>query len=265
MTYLSGMKPLLIFSFLSSLLAFSGISCSKHKDVSPLGAGLFLSCDLPPHRWYPFKDFLKENHIKVTFYIEGFQNLTTEQKAQAKMMMADGHEIAHHTATHPNLDEYLKTHTLQEYMDNEILPMKKQMEAEGFPCNTFAYPNGASTKDADKELLNHFQSVRKLYDPNLLKKLENIDAVYYRYGENEILVAASIDRKRKLSLTEILKALEKAKKSKQTLSLYCHEIAFNGIDQGEYSIDESDLKAIVQKSVELGLKSYTATELSKPR
>jgi hypothetical protein len=173
--------------------------------------------------------------------------------------------MAHHTATHPNIDTYLESHTLDEYINNEIKPITNLMAAEGFNVTTFAYPHGASTKESDIELLKYFSSVRKLFDPSLFKKLEDVNAIYYRYGQNDILVAASIDKKAMLPVTEIKNALEKAKKSKQTLSVYCHEIAFNGKDEGEYSISESDLKEILNKAVELKLTFYTASELSKTK
>jgi hypothetical protein len=230
-----------------------------------LGAGIFLSSDVPAHNWYLLKDFLKEHHFKVTFYTQSFQDLTVEQKRLTKEMMADGHEIAHHTVSHPNIEVYLKTHSMDEYINTEILPMKHQMEAEGFPCNTFAYPHGVSTKESDSRLLQYFYSVRKTYNPYLTKKLEDLDPIYYRYGQNELLNAASIDQKTKLSITEIIAAMEKAKKSKQTVSFYCHDIATPGVPYNELSITESDLKELISTANELGLRSYTASEISKSK
>lgn len=246
-----------------SLLLF--IQCNKNKDVAPLGPGIFLSSDMPAHNWYFFKNFLKENHFKVTFYIASFQLLTEEEKRLTREMMADGHEIAHHTASHPDINVYLETHSLDEYMNTEIIPMKNQMEAEGFPCYTFAYPKGTSTNASDSRLLSYFYSVRKTYNSYLLKKPEDLDAIYYRYGDNELLNAASIDQKTKISINEIFAAMEKAKKSKQTVSFYCHNIAVSGATYDELSIKESDLKELISKANQLGLKSYTASEISKSK
>lgn len=251
------------FIIIISLLLF--IQCNKNKDVAPLGPGIFLSCDVPAHQWYFLKDFMKEHHFKVTFYTQSFETLTEENKRLTKEMLADGHEIAHHTVTHPDLKVYLETHSMDEYINTEILPMKHQMEAEGFPCNTFAYPHGVSTKESDSRLLNYFFSVRKTFNSYLLKKLEDLDPIYYRYGENELLNAASIDQKNKLPLNEIFAAMEKAKKSKQTVSFYCHNIALAGDPYSEISIKESDLRQLIAKADELGLRSYTASQISKSK
>jgi peptidoglycan-N-acetylglucosamine deacetylase len=259
------MKPHATILWIASLFVLALCSCNKDKSIKPLGPGLFLSCDLPPHHWHPIKEYLKENNIKVTFYTESFQSLTDFQKNLAKEMLADGHEMGHHTATHPNLNTYLEDHSLKEYIESEILPMKYLMESEGFTVKTFAYPHGASTSECDKELLNYFLSIRKTYNPSLLKNLEDIDAIYYRYGQNEFLNAASIDKKSKVTLSEIFDALEKAKKSKQTIALYCHFVSFGDSIQNELSINESDLKAIINKAVELNLQSYTATAMSKSK
>jgi hypothetical protein len=249
------------------ILCMSG--CHKNDDDAPLGPGLFLSCDVPASYWYPLKDFLKEHHIKVTFYMEGFQQFSESDKLMIKEMQADGHEMAHHTATHPNAKAYLSNHTIDDYLRDEIIGMQIQMKKEGLSAETFAYPNGEYTTETDKALLKYFTSLRRTLNPYYSKHLEDVDAIYYRYGNNRILNAASIDQKYQYQLNEIFSALEKAKKSRQTIALYCHEIIFGDNVLGDtgrttiYSIKESDLKAIIEKANELHLRSYTASEISR--
>ena len=88
-------------------IAFNGFQCKDYSNKL-LGPSIILTVDKPPDTWYQLKDFLKENNVKLTFYIESYQNLSDSTKRIMKEMEADGHEMAHHTTTHPHSDEYLE-------------------------------------------------------------------------------------------------------------------------------------------------------------
>jgi peptidoglycan/xylan/chitin deacetylase (PgdA/CDA1 family) len=234
--------------------------------VPLLGPGLVLSSDVPAHGWFHLRDFLKENGVKITFYVSGYKVLKSPQIDQMRAMQQDGHEIAHHTATHPHINEYLKSHSMDDYMRDEIFVMKDLMAHEGFNTKTFAYPHGDNTTESDQKLLEHFNSVRKTLNPYLSKHIEDMDPIYYRYGNIEIMNGCSIDRKSGHSRQEIIDALIKAKESRQTLCLYCHWIGGYGVEEDfPYSIAEDDLKAILLKAKELGLTFYTANDVSKKK
>jgi hypothetical protein len=148
--------------------------------------------------------------------------------------------------------------------DNDI-KMKEKMKQDGFDPRTFAYPYGDYTSESDRELLVRFTNIRKTLNPYLFKHIEDMDGIYYRYGDIKILNACSIDQKSEHDLSEIMDALTKAKRSRQTICLYCHFIAgHSGIAEDyAYSIKEADLKAILLKAKELGLTFYTAAEASR--
>ncbi|MFN4082697.1 MAG: polysaccharide deacetylase family protein [Bacteroidia bacterium] len=82
---------------ISFLIVFA---CNKQQTRKPLDAGIF-TVDKPPDTWYYLKDYLKQNNVKLTFYIESYQTISDSTKRIMKEMEADGHEIAHHTSTHP--------------------------------------------------------------------------------------------------------------------------------------------------------------------
>jgi peptidoglycan/xylan/chitin deacetylase (PgdA/CDA1 family) len=243
-------------------------SCKKDDNVQLLGAGIMLSVDVPPTAWFKMRDFLRENQIKITFYTQSYAELRdSSSKSQIQLMMQDGHEIAHHTSTHPVLEQYLASHTLEEYIKAEITEMSDLMKKDGISPRTFAYPNGNYTTESDRQLLNIFNSLRKTYQRSYSKSLEDLDPIYYRYGNNKILFASSIDRKFNIPLSEIFAALERAKKTQQCICLYCHNVAYNDItfNNETYNIDESALKAILMKAKQLNLTFYTASDISRKK
>jgi hypothetical protein len=249
------------------LLAIIVLTGNCKKDVSDtlLGPGIIFTTDISADRWYDLKGFLKDNDIKITFYVNGYSLLKEAQISKMLEMQQDGHEIAHHTQTHPHIQEYLKTHSMAEYLQTEIADMKDKMKQDGFDPRTFAYPYGDYTSESDRELLVRFTNIRKTLNPYLFKHIEDMDGIYYRYGDIKILNACSIDQKSEHDLSEIMDALTKAKRSRQTICLYCHFIAgHSGIAEDyAYSIKEADLKAILLKAKELGLTFYTAAEASR--
>ncbi len=240
-------------------------TCKKDDGVKLLGPGIMLSTDVQPHHWFRMRDFLKDNNIKITFYINGYQELTDSQIQQMRILVGDGHEMAHHTKTHPNIITYLKQNTLAEYLKTEIVEISDLMKKDGFDPVTFAYPDGEYTTESDQELLKLFYSVRKTQQPYLNKDLEDMDPIYYKYGNLKILNAGSIDRKFKHGLDEVYAALEKAKKSHQCIALYCHFVSYDNVagDEGAYGINESDIKAVLLRAKSLHLTFYTAADVSR--
>ena len=256
---MKNLAAIFIFLFIINLL-----HCSKNNNVL-LGPGILLTVDKPPDTWYHLKDFLKENHVKLTFYIESYQLLNDSSKRIMKEMIADGHEIAHHTTTHPHSDEYVKQFGMDAYLKNEIISMKDSMLKDGFNPLTFAYPFGDCTAAIDKELLKRFYSLRKVLGVYMNKKLADMDLIYFRYGNIKLFYGIGIDARYHHNVNEVFEALEKAKNSRQTVSLYCHFLSTpdGPFESSNSHIMESDLKDIVLKANSLGLRFYTASEVSR--
>jgi peptidoglycan/xylan/chitin deacetylase (PgdA/CDA1 family) len=246
-----------------SLLLLASVQCRK-DSAAPLGAGILLTVDKPADTWYHLKDFLKENNVKLTFYVEGYQALHDSSRQILKEMMADGHEIAHHTSTHAHGDDFVREHGIDAYMLQEIISMRDSMRRDGFNPVNFAYPFGDCTAELDRNLLLHFNSLRKLLGTYLNKRIADMEQVYFRYGDLRIFYGIGIDVRYKRPLSEVFEALVKAKSSRQTVSLYCHYLSTTGRLEGSDShIMEEDLKRIVLKARSLGLRFYAVSEVSR--
>lgn len=239
-------------------------TCNKDKDYELLGPGIVLTTDVPAHAWFDVRDYLKSKNAKVTFYIQSYQLIDSAGRAQMKIMMQDGHEMAHHTTTHIHADEYLYSYTIDDYMQNEIFYMDSLMNADGVYTETFAYPFGDFTEQTDRFLLKRFRSIRKIISPYAHKKLADVDQIYYRFKGVRVFYGCTIDKKQKLGLKEVFEALDKAKNSRQTISLYCHRINKGELEHtDQLNVDYKDFTAIVDYASKIGLKFYTAKEISR--
>ncbi|MCF8254386.1 MAG: polysaccharide deacetylase family protein [Bacteroidia bacterium] len=250
-----------IFLF-AILIGFTFSNCKKDNS-KPLGAGILITVDKPPDTWQHLQTFLKENDVKLTFYIENYNTITDSTKEMMKSFMKDGHEIAHHSLTHAHADEYAEKYGVDAYLQDEILNVTEAMKKDGFNPVTFAYPHGDCTSEVDQALLKHFVNIRKIIAPYLNKKLCDLDQIYLRQGNVKVFFGAGIDTRYHLELEDIFKALEKAKNSRQTISLYTHFLSKDGkpLEGSDSHIAQEDFIKIIQKAKELGLKFYTAKEV----
>lgn len=240
-------------------------SCQKPSTQILLGPGVIITVDKNADTWIKYRQFLNENGVKLTFYIEEYHTLDSAQKEHLRIMMKDGHEIAHHSKTHPHSDEYVAKYGMVNFLKDEIFSITKLMQQDGFNPQTFAYPFGDCTTDLDHELIKHFKSVRKIISTYATKRIADMDQVYYRFGNLTFFYACGIDKRYGRTTNEVLEALEVAKSSKSSLSLYTHYITPTPLldDVSESYIIDEDFKTIIRKAKSLGLTFYTASEVSR--
>ncbi|MCU0421592.1 MAG: polysaccharide deacetylase family protein [Bacteroidia bacterium] len=246
------------------LLILALSTCKKDDQHQILGPGIFLSTDLPAHTWFDLREYLLSRNAKITFYTQSYQFLDSASKAKIKIMMQDGHEMAHHTSHHIHADEYMRSHSISDYMHNEIYNMDSALEADGIFTENFAYPYGDFTQETDRALLQRFKSIRKIISPYANKKLADVDQIYYRFKGVRILYGCTVDSKMNFNVKEILEALDKAKSSRQTISLYCHFVNRGQAElNNQLAINYNDFIAIIEHANKLRLKFYTAKEISR--
>jgi hypothetical protein len=250
-----------VFLFFTLIL----FSTCKKDNVLYLGAGIVLTIDKPPDTWNYLRTYLKRNNAKFTFYIENYPFLADSTTRIMKDFLADGHEMAHHSLTHVHADKYAARYGVDRYINDEILPVTEAMKKDGFNPVTFAYPHGDCTKELDAALLGKFKNLRKIVAPYLNKTLSEMDLIYLQKGNVKLFFGAGIDVRYKVSEAEVMQALEKAKNSRQTISLYCHFLSENGepFEGSNSHVSEDLIRKIVEKANALGLKYYTAKDLSQ--
>jgi len=242
------------------------ISCNKSEVRKPLNAGVIFTVDIPPDSWYYLKDYLKKNNVKLTFYIEKYHQLTDSSKQIMREMEANGHEIAHHTLTHPHADVYIKKYGINNYIENEIHAMTKMMNNDGFYPKNFAYPFGHLTNELDNKLLEYVNSVRKVVSPYGNKKIADMDLLFYKFDGITLFYGTNIDKRNNNTLEDILQALKVAKNRKEALSIYCHYVSKHPLANVDNSyILEDDFFKIIELANTLNLKFYTVSELSRKK
>ena len=202
-------------------------------------------------QWWDVRDLFTQYDVKVTFFITRFDKLTEERIEKLRDLRDLGHEIGCHSLTHADPEAFMETHTVQEYVDQEIVPALELMRAAGFEVTSFSYPWGWHTPELDEALFEYFTVLR------MSGNLGNPTGVYYDWSGARLVKGASIDTKW-AELDEITDALETAAIDGTCLMLYSHRI----LDESEKSHTTRDrLEAVFQKARKLGLKSYVYGDL----
>ena len=83
---------------------------------------------------------LQQYGAHATFFVSNFESLGSDKIALLQELKADGNEIGFHGLYHTEAYEYRQTHTVQEYLDYEIIPGIALMEGYGLKPVDFAYP-----------------------------------------------------------------------------------------------------------------------------
>jgi len=213
------------------------------------------------NEWYSARDLFQEFGIKATFFINRPQELTPEEIAMLKQLQAGGHEIACHSMNHVNINDFLLTHTVKEYIDQEIIPAIAILNDLGFDIKSYAYPYGVSTPIVNEELLKYFRIIRKAtYNIENLD-LDKIDRVYTKMDSNQVIDAMGIDSGYGISLESLEKGMIRAKSENEYLALFAHRVVE---DPTGSQISPEYLRKAFILSKKYELKSITISELVKP-
>lgn len=246
-----------LFFYLFSLAAFFLLAC--RKDVRngrlPNGQLALTFDDASVDNWYQNLNLLDSLNIRATFYISSYHSLTARQKEKLKGIQQRGHEIAYHTATHPDLVKAITKNGMAQTEASEILSDLNLMRADGYTITDFAYPYGSHSMQLDNCLLRRFKSVRALsnhqdYNKSLVK--EN--------GDSKVLYGANIDNNSRLKEDGILSLMEKAKDHNDCLVLVAHQINKRNI---RLQISRERLLYIGRIAAEQNLEFVTVNQLAK--
>ncbi len=133
------------------------------------GAGwAFTVDDNEVDTWYGWRDALAKHHVKATFFVTRFAELTPDQRAHLAALAADGHDIESHGKAHLDAVKTVTATGLDAYYRDEVAPGVAELAAAGFAPVAFSYPYGSHTAAIDAALLPHFKIVRTTGGPNCL-------------------------------------------------------------------------------------------------
>lgn len=209
-----------LFSFLLCLAILFFAAC--RKDLTgrlPSGQLALTFDDASVENWYQHLDLLDSLKIKATFYVSAYHTFNTVQKQKLKEIARRGHEIAYHTATHPDLVKEVSRNGMAQTEAREINSDLALLKADGYDVTNFAYPYGSHSIQLDKCLLRRFKSVRALsnqqnYEKSLVKES----------GDWKVLYGANVDNNSRLKNDGILSLIDKAREHNDCLVMVAHQI-----------------------------------------
>jgi peptidoglycan/xylan/chitin deacetylase (PgdA/CDA1 family) len=174
--------------------------------------------------WFAHRELFNAYNIKAVFFISRPHQLSQEQIAQLKILVADGHEIGCHGMNHIKVSE----ENQEQYIETEIKPALQLLSEYGFTVSSFAYPFGASTTYLDSMLTNYFTFIRKA-NYNYLDTLISVyPEIFTQKAKYCVTDAMGFDGNYNISMDNLENAILKAKRTDSYLVLYAHAINNSG-------------------------------------
>ena len=211
--------------------------------------------------WYGIQDLLKKYNAHATFYVSSFGGRSEDEINMLKTMKENGHEIAFHGAHHTDVNEYLSDHSIEEYLNYEIIPGIDLMKNAGLDPVDFAYPYGSENDDVTAVLETYFIHIRgTAYHGS--GKLKDVDSVFYQYGSNEahIYGIGIDDITYGNSLDDIYEGILRAKNEEKILIFYAHTPVVS--NPQSYQISHDRLEKILINASENDMKFYKISEIN---
>ncbi len=202
-------------------------------------------------QWHGQRDAFVEHGVRATFFVTRFDQLTADEVDMLAELQADGHEIGCHSLTHVDPDVYVEDHTVEQYLDEEVLPAVEAMRAEGFDPTSWSYPWGGRGVAMDDLLAEHFEVLRASGTFSLGEQ------ALYDWDCDRLIYGARIDNGH-TTLDEIERELDKVVDRGKAVVLYTHRI----LEESDKShITPDDLEALLAMSEASDARSLTISEL----
>lgn len=236
------------------------LSCKNDKSDEKSKAnraGVILSFDdAYINEWYATDQQLKKYGWKGTFFVCRIHNFRHNHVKKLLELQKEGHEIGGHGLQHLNASTFLKNHTIDDYLTQEIDPMLRLMNFYGLKISSFAYPYGGRTKALDSALLTKFQFIRgrAFYEKEASKQ-----GCYY--NNSKLIFSFSIDDTyHRFNIPHLLHLLDYAKKNNKILILNSHKTVKNVT--GDYQTKNETLEIVCRYIKEHNMKFYTVSDLN---
>jgi hypothetical protein len=138
------------------LVTFSELEA--RKDGPPALALSFDDADIDA--WYQVREVFAANNAHVTFFVTAYESFSDTQKAKLAELAAMGNDIEAHGMYHLNAVDFVADHSIDQYLNEEVLPSIALLQQDGFPISTFAFPFGATDDAITDAVLEHVRQVR---------------------------------------------------------------------------------------------------------
>jgi len=213
--------------------------------------------------WYGLMPIFTEYQVKATFMVSLKYGITENELSMLRSLQDNGHEIGVHGYTHGNIVRSLKTQTISEYVNNEVLAEKRFLADNGIKAVSFAYVEGIRNQKLDHELLKYFTKLRAVSESQRHSSIRNIEKVRDIYEDdpsNQPVNALCIDSFQGISIDDIRYILHHLLSHPATVTFYAHKPVVEALGQA-WEIEIDFLKEMFSVAKGLGLRSYLFSEI----
>ncbi|MGX7349656.1 polysaccharide deacetylase family protein [Dolosicoccus paucivorans] len=254
------MKQLIKGFILILLLVYTSPYKAQANELSQPGLMLTFD-DHSIDDWLAVQSLFDQYGAKATYYVNLLDQLTDEELTSIQRLHQLGNEIGSHGFLHLSAPDYLKEHTVEEYIQSEIVPSLQALKALGIQATSFAYPYGARNKDTDLILLKHFKTLRGTAYLKPDQSSDQLSSIYYSFNQpREVVYGLGLDESYGYTDEEILQALQHAVDTGQVVVFYGHRMDPTNQLEGEYT-HWHRLEKILQFAKENQMTYYTASDL----
>jgi len=200
--------------------------------------------------------FYKDYKWKVTFFVSAFGKIKPELQQKLLLLQNEGHEIGYHGTSHINALEYLKTHTLDQYLYDDFTQLQP-MRDMGFKITSFAYPNGTRNAQTDSAILRkHFTMLRGVTNKD--KATKDMGCFY---NGSPLIDGMGMEIHYKYFSPEYMTSLLKyAHDHNKVLCVYSHKPVLVA-DPNQHEVDYATLKLICDYVTKNNMKFMTMNQL----
>lgn len=218
--------------------------------------------------WHDAIDLFSEFDAKATFFINAPDQLNDLQWKKLDELIKRGHDVGCHGWHHEKAVDYCNAHSLQEWMDDEVLSVRNMLRDHGFNATSFAYPcsqNDQNTDDALKQYFNHARTGVALKEgQKFFYELDEIFTPIEKISDCFLLPGKSIDNLGDIS--QIEGAFERAAKQSEIVVLYGHSIDIPAEGKAITHItDVRFLRQVLAAARSKELEFYTYSDLPAQR
>lgn len=249
--------------FLGLLFLFIFVSCEKpnEHEIQQIGGVVLTFDDYYISNWLEVDSVFQYSDWKATFCITKYHTLSEEDKNGIKYLQNEGHEIAFHGTNHINVKTYLNTHSIQEYLEYEIIPDLIMMKTDGLDVKTFAYPYGARNEKSDSALAQYFEIIRGTAY-NTFAEMKQKRQFLDKSVENYMVFGEGIDKNYQHFSEELVDSiLAYIRDNNKIVIFYSHKVKESPTEN--YVTDYQTLKKIIDFVNNNNLKFYTLNEINK--
>ncbi len=212
--------------------------------------------------WLKALPLMAKYGARATFFVSG--NIDGQTLDAVRQLHSHGHAIGAHGIHHLRAVEYSQQRSVDEYLQNEVLPQVEQLKVAGITPTAFAYPNSRNNEATDAALLKVFRHLRTGCSVAAGEQVSGKHALFVpadQVSSRGCLCGKGIDfapERADRTYEQIDGALTRAAQNREVLVLYAHGIASSG--KGNHITPEA-LERVLWKTKELGLAFYTFDQL----